>query len=236
MKNILILLLLFSTGANAQNKRGGYCSCNEAKPIIGKNYFADSLYAVSKENATSIAVNLINTSKDTLFIFSSYLQKQFLSSRYLHRVDLLNKIYKISFLPIVPYVFTKYSDAVVMNDNAIIGNHQIVYDFFKLPPNSSQHLEFSDQQLFSSKSEKNNASKDFDTKKLNKYSKKPQTFYTTSTLKGKYEFEFAVYKSVDLLCNEHAYYLQESGFDKRSKSFNVLTVPAKIKHFGHGNQ
>jgi len=234
MKNVIILLLLFSLGATAQSKRGDYCSCKEADKLNNTvNYYPDSLYAIYKEDTAAITITIINTTKDTLYIFNSYLQQQFISSKYIHRIDLHKRLYKVSFLPIVPYVFTKYSDVIITKDAAIIGNHQVVYDFFKLPPNSNQEIELKYQQLFNSRNKNNNASKDYDVKKLNKNSKISTNFYTTNKLTGKYNliFEFAVYKSVDLLCKQSAYYLQEYKFDKQSKNFKILIVPVKVRKY-----
>lgn len=236
MKAIVIPFLLLSLMINAQSKRGEYCSCKEANNLNNlANYYPDSLYATYSQDTAGITVNIINTTKDTLYIFNSYLQQQFLSSKYLHRISPQNKLYKVSFLPTIPYVFTKYSDVVVTTDQALIGNHQVIYDFFKLPPNSNQQIEFKYQELFKNRNKNNNVSKDYDVRRLNKNSKPAQVFYTTSKLKGKYnfEFEFAAYKAVNFLCNQTAYYLQEYKFDKQSKNFKVLTVPIKVSSYNY---
>ena len=236
MKSIVILFLLLSLIVNAQSKRGEYCSCKEANNLNNSaNYYPDSLYATYNQDTVGVTVNIINTTKDTLYIFNSYLRQQFLSSKYLHRINVQNKLYKISFLPIIPYVFTKYSDIVATTDQALIGNHQVVYDFFRLPPNSNQQIEFKYRELFKNRNKNSNVSKDYDVRKLNKNSKPSQTFYTTSKLKGKYnfKFEFAAYKSVNLLCNQTAYYLQEYKFDKQSKNFKVLTIPVKVSSYNY---
>jgi hypothetical protein len=162
--------------------------------------------------------------------FNSYFQRQFLASKYLHRINLGSRSYKVSFLPIVPHVFTKYSDNVITTDEAIMSNHQIVYDFIKLSPKSSKVIEFKYSDLFENKNKMNNVSKDYNIKLLNKNSNTPTKFYTTSKLSGKYNFsfEFAVYKSVSLLCKQAAYYMQEYAFDKQSINFKVLTLPVKV--------
>ena len=231
-----ILLLLLSLAATAQSKRSEYCSCKEASRLNDTaNYYPDSLYAIYKDDTSAIRLTIINTTKDTLYMFNSYLYEQFLGSKYLHRIDLNKKQYKVSLLPLVPYVYTKYSDVVVISDEAIIGNHQIVYDFFKLPPNSTQEIEFKYRDLFKNKNKSNNVSKDYNVKLLNKNSKISKSFYTTSKLAGKYNltFEFAVYKSVDLLCKQTAYYLQEYKIDKQSKNFKILSVPIKLSKYNY---
>ena len=220
----------------AQVERGKYCLCNEADKLRNlNNYYADSLYGVRTEDTAAITIAIINTTKDTLYLFNSYLQQQFLSSKYLHRIDLKKKSYKISFLPIVPYVFTKYADVISTTDEAIIGNHQIVYDFIKLLPNGSKTIEFKYSDIFKNRNESNNVSRDYNVKMLNKDSGMPVEFYATGKLSVKYNFyfEFAVYRSVDLLCKQSAYYVQEYEFDKQSKSFEVLTIPVRMSKYDY---
>jgi hypothetical protein len=238
MKNVvfilLLLLLLLSTITTVQIVRGEYCSCKEADKLESlNNYYSDSLYATYKEDTAGITVSIINTTKDTIYIFSSYLQQQFLGSKYLHRIELNKRRYKLSLLPVVPHVFTKYSDVVIASDEAIMGDHQILYDFIKLLPGSGKEIEFKYRDLFKNKNEKNNISKDYNVRLLSKNSKVPRKFYTTSKLPGKYDFcfEFAVYKSVDFLCKQTAYYMQAYEFDRQSKSFNVLTIPVKVNKY-----
>lgn len=219
----------------AQIKRGEYCSCIKAASLVDKSkYYQDSVYGTYEEDTTGITLNIINTTKDTLYVFKSYFDKIFLSSKYLHRINSKEKKYKLSLLPIVPKVFTKYSD--VITDEPIIGNQQVVYDFIKLPPNSIEKFLFKYEDLFKNRNSQNNASKDYDIKILHKYTKKiPQKFCTVSKLKSKYKFEveFAVYKSVNLLCNESAYFLQENEFDKQSKDFKILTIPVDTKSYDY---
>jgi hypothetical protein len=229
---VSILLSVFSF---AQVQRGHYCSCIKASTLKELNkYYQDSLYSTYQEDTSGIAISIINTTMDTLYVFRSYLEKEFLSSKYLHRINRKERKYKLSLLPLVPHVFTKYSD--VITDEPIVGNQQIVYDFFKLPPNSVQSVLLSYEDLFKKKGRQNNVSKDYDVKMLNKYTKKiPQKFCTVKKLKDKYSFEieFAVYKSVNLLCNEAAYFLQENEFDKQSKDFKILTIGVEMKNYNY---
>lgn len=231
MKYILVLLFFFTFVGSAQIRRGEYCSCKEADKISSlANYQTNSFYATYMEGTTAITVTIINTTDDTLFVFSSYLQQQFLGSKYLHRIDFCSKQYKLSMLPIIPYVFTKYSDNVATSEEAILGNHQIVYDFIKFLPNSKRELEFKYSDIFRNRSDYNNVIKDFNIKLFNKNSKIPIKVFTTKKISGKFDFsiEFAVYKTIDLLCNQTAYYTNEFEFDKQSKNFNVLSIPVKL--------
>ena len=234
MGKIVVFLLLISSVAFAQVKRGEYCSFKEGEKLPGGiSHYPDSLYATYKEDTVGMTVTIVNTTKDTLYIFDSYLHPQFLGSKYLHRIDLNSKRYKLSLLPIVPHVFTKYSDNAIVSDQAIIGNHQIVYDFIKLPPGCYKQMVFKFDDIFRYKDSNNNVSVDYNVKLLNKNSKVPVKFFTTKGLTGKYDFffEFAVYKKISLLCTQAAYYMEEYKFDKESKSFDVLTLRARINKY-----
>lgn len=237
IKYILFFCLSISLSvfSFAQVQRGEYCSCIKASPLKEQSkYYQDSVYSTYQEDTTGITISIINTTRDTLYVFKSYLEKEFLSSKYLHRINRKEKKYKLSLLPLVPHVFTKYSD--IITEEPIVGNQQIVYDFFKLPPNSVQSVFLSYKDLFRGKGSRNNVTKDYDVKLLHKYTKKvPQKPCTVKKIKDKYSFEieFAVYKSVNLLCNEAAYFLQEIEFDKQSKDFKVLTVGVAMKNYNY---
>jgi len=227
------LLCTTTSFAFTQINRTGYCICSESDKISSNSkVYPDSLYTMYSEEVTGLVVTIINTTKDTLYVFNSYLQPSLLSSKYLHRINSKDKLYKISFLPLVPYMFTKYSD--VITDEPIVGNHQIVYDFFKLLPSTSQEIKMSYDNLFKRKGSAKNVSMDYDVKTLHKYSKGlPQKFCTAGKLKGKYnlQIEFAVYKSVSLLCEESAYYVQEQAFEKQSKDFKILTASVEMNSY-----
>lgn len=237
MKNIkvkyyLLLIGLLWAGLSFSQVDGtGYCSCKTAPYYkVKAKSGLHKVYAITGYDTNNIIVSIINPTKDTLFLFNSYLQPQFYASQHLHRVDLKERIYKISFLPLVSNLFVKYADNIT--DDLIIGQNQVVYDFIKLPPDSKADIRIDDEHLLSYTNQKNNVSDDYNVKKLHKYSKTPPTkFRTINILKTNFktEFEFALYKSVSLLCNQAAFYTKEYEFDKQSKEFTILTAPFKIK-------
>lgn len=226
----LIVTFLLSKSISAQN-RIKYCSCNVVGSSIGSNtLFKDSLYTYTVNDSNQITVVFTNTTADTIYIFNSYLQKAFLSSKYLHRINSIKNEYKISFVPLIPFVFTKYSDILKIGDDAIIGSHQIVYDFYTLLPNSKFELNFYYRDLFKA-NRKKSAVTDINVKRLNKYN--DQVKFKTAkvhSLKGQYKFllEFAAYKSINVLCNQSAYYVNEYLFDKQSKEFELIQIPFEV--------
>jgi hypothetical protein len=226
----LIMVLLLSKSSFAQN-RTKYCSCNVVGSSISSDtLFKDSLYTYTVSDSNQITVVFANTTADTIYIFNSYLQKTFLSSKYLHRINSFKNEYKISFVPLIPFVFTKYSDILKIGDDAIIGNHQIVYDFYTLLPKSKFELNFYYRDLFK-ENRKNSAVIDINIKRLNKYN--DQVKFKTAkvhNLNGQYKFlfEFAAYKSINVLCNQSAYYVNEYLFDKQSKEFELIQIPFEV--------
>lgn len=228
------LFVLFIIGINlcgkeiiAQN-RISYCSCEKVGISIStlSNYSNDSLFASSSSDSFSTHITFFNKSVDTVYLFNSYLQQSFLSSKYLHRIDFVNREYKISFLPLVPFLFTEYSD-LLQTKNAIVGRNQVVYNFYKLLPQTSYSLTLPYQDLFLTNIKQRLAVKDFNVKSLNKFNNKVK-FKAASLDKVptqfSYYFEFAFYKSVSFLCDKSAYYIQEYQFDKQAKEFEVIKI------------
>ncbi|MET3981623.1 hypothetical protein ABIB62_004239 [Mucilaginibacter sp. UYP25] len=229
---IITCCLFITFEAFAQNEGPDYCHCRVASSkILVKNNPDKGFYAKIRKKESNLKISFYNPTVDTLYLFSSYLQHQFISSKYIHRIDRKHKIYKISFLPLVPRLYVKYSDNVI-NDNAIVSQNQVVYNFIKFPPLTKIDIELPYDTLFSHSKEIDNVSEDYNVKSLNKYSKSiPFKPYTFDLFKSNYQlnFEFAIYKSVNLLCNEKAFYLQEAAFDQQSKSFQTIKLRYNVK-------
>jgi hypothetical protein len=221
----ILLLIISPTVGKSQIKRGNYCECKTAS-LLDMTQRPDSIFASIRSDSSFYVVKIYNTTADTLFLFSSYLQQQFFSSKYLHRINLNKKQYKLSFVPIIPFVFTKYSD-VIATSNIIVGDHQVVYDFIKMQPNSYYEFMIPIEDAFP----RGDVSEDFNPNGLNKfdYNTKFKKIPTKKVAGNKYNrlFEFAFYKDVTTLCKESDYYLRENDFKAQAKSFIILQVPVK---------
>lgn len=231
MKYFLIILsVLFIDSLFAQTQRGGYCGCKSADHYVSKDkMIRKDIYAITKKDSSNIIVSIINPTKDTLFLFSSYLYPQFYGSKHLHKVNIRAHIYNVSFLSIIPHLFVKYADNIT--GDPIMGQNQVVYDFIKLPPNSKQDISINVSVLTERVKENNNVSEDYDVKKLHKYTKDiPTKYRMANLLKSKLhkQFEFAIYQSVNLLCDQMSFYTNEYAFDQQSKAFKILTVPFQL--------
>jgi hypothetical protein len=90
------------------------------------NRQTDSLYISYDENANGLTFSVINTTEDTVYLFSSYLPALYHSSKYLHRIDKRSKvnIYRISFLPLIPFLSTKPNDRLIVGSNRIVEKNQ----------------------------------------------------------------------------------------------------------------
>jgi len=207
------------------------CCNNIGKIYAGEKSIGDSLYAKCVSVDSFISIDIINASEDTLYLFNSYLHDSYTASKFLHKVDVQDSIYKISFLPILPYLGVKTSDVINLSENKISTPFQILYDFIVLPPQTYYEAKIRLATLFKHLNEKENAVTDYNAYSLNKYDRKTKfSFVTVSSLIGyQIKVEFAYYKNVSLLCNQNAYYTNEFDFNKQAKSFKILSLPITIK-------
>lgn len=192
-----------------------------------KNRNRGTVFAEAKTEPTGFDLKVINATKDTIYLFNSYLKDCFQSSKYIHRIDSKTKTYTISFIPIIPYIGTKLSDRIISNGNTLTTLGQITYSFSTLPPNSFIDIVLKRNILFENENKLNNAIEDINNQSLNKFSKPHFKYLTTSKLNGGYKlsFQFAYYNNVSLLCNVNSYYLDELNFNNQAKSFKVLNIP-----------
>lgn len=129
---LLVFVLIIQHNAFGQSLRHSYCGCQivgEEQPVKDK----DSIFVEAHYNKEMLRIEIINNTRDTIFLFNSYFDKNITSSKYIYRYDKKNKSVNISFLPLIPYLFTRYSDRIVLQDR-IVKEYQTVYDFYKIPP------------------------------------------------------------------------------------------------------
>lgn len=235
LTSFIVLLMTFMYNAvgfcQGQSPRK-YCCNLEAKMIDFplQRERTNVFFADSKLNNDSIQINLINTTIDTLYLFSSYFGDDLQSSRFIHEIDKLTKDYIISFIPLIGNVSVRLSDKVIFGESSIANRSQVLYNFIKLSPNTYYSIVIHLENLFKNHAKKNNAVKSFDKYLLNKFKEAEFKFVTTSRLKGKYnlKFQFGIYNDVSLLCDQNSYYFNEFEFERQAKSFKVLTVPIKL--------
>lgn len=198
--------------------------------ILESNAQGQSCDVSYKESIDNLVFTFSNSSKDTLFLFSTYFDNQYLSSKYLHRIDKECKTYKLSFLPLLPYIAAYLTDKIILyNENKIIMEGQTLYQFVKIGPMETFTLNLPYSKLFLHKDEKNNAVKDFSFEKVDKRAIKQLSL---RRLKGKYclSFEFALYKKVDLLLSRDLYINGGIKTYEQSKDFETVKVAVNLNH------
>lgn len=222
MKTLFYILpFIFFMNLSAQLKRNTYCSCEikgtkiindkgEKRVSLNTNYLKET-----------IDLKVINNTKDTIFIFNSYFDNDISTSKYLYRYDEKKNVVNISYVPLLPYLFTKYSDKVSF-ENRIIKDYQVIYNFYKIPP--SYEYSFSVPTI--NFKERKEFIKDFDITKLNKF-QKIKRFKNIKVKKTNPSFIVNVtyYNTVDTLCNANSYYQDELKFDTAARDFKIIQSP-----------
>jgi hypothetical protein len=170
------------------------------------------------EKDNNFKFEIINNSIDTLYLFDSYLNENLYQSKYLHRFDVQKKQCKLSLLPLLPFLSVRYSDLVILGENKVANKWQVLYHFKAIPPNGGHTIVISKSAFYS---------EDY-VKEV--YPQKISKFDTIKFRKSKHKkcstviVEFALYKNIDLLISENAYYFDEFNFNEQALSFTVLSI------------
>lgn len=217
-KNYLIVAILFLSSLNAQTLRSDYCKCEIKGSKIPDQSTINKISLTSNYLEGKLHLKITNNSKDTIYIFKSYFDNGISNSEYLYRYDKKSNTVNISFVPLLPYLSTKYSDRIVLNDR-IITDNQVVYDFYKILPFSEYSFSIAALNF----REKKEFIKDFDTSTLNKF-EKIKGIKKKKWIKKNPSFfiNIAYYDNVEVLCNSDLYYLKELKFNDAAKNFKVI--------------
>lgn len=233
---LVLMQMIFASTLIAQSVLPSkYCVNTEGTKIDSSNngFSPDSLYVSYTESASSLNFKIVNTTDQTVYLFSSYFPKLYHSAKYVHRVSKADQTYKVAFLPLLPYLSTKPTDKLILGSNRMINKGQVLYDFIKLIPQTYYEVNIYYDNLFKNLGDKNSLICDYDTGKNSKFGKIKFKYLSTDQLNGKYKllFEFAVYDQVNLLCEQSAYYLKEFEFDQQAKDFKKLSIPVELKNY-----
>ena len=192
-------------------------------------------YKLSFSNDT-VYVSLSNKGLDTLYLFNSYLEinpeydcygtEPLWESEYLPRFDKGANKYKLSFLPIIPYLSVRFSDVAIHGKSRIVHRWQLLYGFKTISPNDSIHIRIPKSAFEQEVYVKDIPIKQFGKNDKISFEKKQVRQPKTISL------EFALYRNVDLLRSTDAYYFNEAGFDEQAKSYEVMTIICDLSRFG----
>lgn len=161
----------------------------------------NNVHVICNSSVDSITFMFLNKSNDTLYLFSSYFDNYCPSSKYLHRVDLSKHVYRISFVPLIPFISYSLSDKIVLNDRRVISLGQVTYKFIQLLPKKSTTLNLEKNIVFKNYNNKNNLVEDFNLKDLSFNQLNKLHFYNLKAIKKscKLKFEFAIYKDISFV-------------------------------------
>lgn len=231
LKKLLLLIVIVGTGTFALAQHN-YCYNKIGKNVDFPVKRTDSLYLDYDKTTSADYIKIVNPTKDTIYLFSSYFNQELQSSKYLHEVDRKNKTYYISFVPIVSKLATKRTDKIILGEGSIAHKGQVLYDFIQLDPNTYYALEVNYNTLFKNSKANRNAVECYNNQSLSKFKEPHFKTLTTSKLVGKYNlvFQFGVFSDVRVLCSESDYYLNEFEFDKQAKSFKTINLPVQLNN------
>lgn len=216
-----------------------YC-VNEVGKNIGNDKksiksLLDTVYLSYQNIGDKLLVfEIINTSADTFYLFSSYLRREKYTASCLQRIDEENLEYKVSFTPLLPLLGIRTSDTKIISPESICNPYQTIYDFIKLPPNTFFGFEINVEKLFERTLNKEQVFTDFNPYTVSKFDKNIDfNKYDYNELSKCLDliFEVAIYRNIDLICNDRAFYLDEFEFDKQSKEFNIYKINVGSSYF-----
>jgi hypothetical protein len=225
MKCFFLIICLFSQQvlfcqSNKQIDRTPYCECRVVGEKIPIEEQHDTVFAKSTYDEHLLDINVINSSKDTIYLFKSYFDYDISESQILYRYNKKESQIKMSFIPLLPFLFTKYNDRTIITKNRIIEDFQTVYDFFVIPPYNQFNLKI---DVINIKNKKDFIA-DIDIKKLNKFRKiKFKKVKISDKQKNNLIIELAYYKDISLLCSLSAYFYDEYNFNVQAKDFCIIS-------------
>ncbi|MDR2928823.1 MAG: hypothetical protein LBV41_11600 [Cytophagaceae bacterium] len=176
------------------------------------------------EKNNEFEFDIINHTQDTLYLFDSYLNNYLYKSKYLHRFDKKNKQCKLSLLPLLPFLSVHYTDVIILGDNKVANKWQVLYHFMTILPNSCHTVTISKNAFYT---------KDYVyevyPQKISKFEKTIKFRKSSNNrCSNNITVEFALYKNIDLLTSEKAYYFDEYNFNIQALSYTVLSVLVKL--------
>ena len=181
------------------------------------------------EDPDSVKFVLHNNTGQSLWLFDSYLDPKYgdvlFQSPYLHRVEKKTNRFKLSFIPITPWLSLNYSDRIVRNRETISYPGQVVYHFRKMAEKDSIEVSIPKKAFFCEE-----YVIDKPLAKFHYYDPPRQVKFRTATRRPQQSsrtVEFALFQSLNGI-NENNYYYNWHIFDEAVKGYGVLAVTIDI--------
>lgn len=181
------------------------------------NQYGDLRVQLVGKNENYFEFDIINNTRDTLFLFDSYLNENLYDSKYLHRFDAIENQCKLSLLSLLPFLSVQPTDCMVLGENRIVYRGQVLYNFQTILPNSRNAILISKRAFYSE-----DYVKEVYPQKISKF------INTIKFHKSKHRkcntviVELALYRNIDLLISHEAYYFNEYNFNEQALSYIVF--------------
>lgn len=186
-------------------------------PVWGYACDDVGVYAILKYiDDNKACISLISNSDDTMYVFSSYFDEECCVSEYIHRYEMKDKRYKLSFLPLLPYLSPNLSDNVVNAPSKIISYSQIKFDFVPIAPKDSVDIYIPKEALISKK-----YMRDVCAECKNKFDSFKWKKWKEERTDNIIYVEFAIYKDVSFAKPEN-YYFDEYRSAERALDFSIV--------------
>lgn len=180
------------------------------------------------DNESNININILNTTPDTLYLFSSYLHEPYMQSRYLHRLDRDRKEYIVSFVPIPPFIAFGLTDVLIVGENKVVSRFQIRAEFIEIAPSATVSVNINidknifDRNTYVEWAEIRNLSKNDRNYKFNCIDDPNIDDYDTF-------IELAVYDSKSWYSWD-MFYRKEQEYDRCIANYHDLKIPIKKEY------
>ena len=181
------------------------------------------------EESDSVKFVLHNNAGQPLWLFDSYLDPKYgdvlFQSPYLHRVDRKTNRFKLSFLPVSPWLSLNHSDLIIRNRETIRYPGQVVYHFRKMAEKDSLEVAIPKEAFLCEE-----YVIDRPLTKYHYYDAPHKVKFRTATRRPQQSsrtVEFALFQSLNGI-NENNYYYNWLIFDEAVKGYGVLAVTIDI--------
>ncbi len=165
-----------------------------------------------------------NPTKDTLYVFSTYFEKEYYKSPILNRLNKKSKEKKLSLIPLVKHLSPNLSDFIMTNDDKIINRGQLTYSFIPIPPEKSCSVVFDFNLILNER-----YVKDINVRDMNYNDKiKWKEIRENKKINYKEIIEFAIYDSnAKRLCDIDYWGSKTYEYYQLAKSYNIYCLEMK---------
>ena len=174
-------------------------------------------------------LSITNNCKDTIFLFSSYLDIKRSKLRYLYRINNEYDTVKISFLPILPFLFchTAFLRRPEIYENPERQKETIgimaLYLFIAIAPEHTENIVIHTQDIYNKTSYIREDEFNLSTMHINSEITLPQPIEVEPDEKRNFVFEFALYLNIKDITID-SYINTPYSFNKAAKDYIVLKL------------